>query len=166
NEVIPSLIILYLAYLCKLTSLCNRIELQPDEVAAFQCRSSCRQRALEITCILFNYIETLQIDCCTCAPAPLQLLACGYFSCAPIAPSLTVDLQLLELVKTLFVHITPDMTAWCETLKVFLAGCGYQLTTKVSQASVLNFGHLDQYYCRIIFAINSVTPIIGTVYSA
>ncbi|KAG2159206.1 uncharacterized protein EDB93DRAFT_1075403 [Suillus bovinus] len=166
NKVIPSLIAPYLAYLHKSTSLCDRIELQPDEVAAFQCRSSCRRRALKITCILFNYIETLRIDCCTCVPAPLQLLAHSYFACAPIAPSPTVDLQLLEFVKTLFVHITPNTTAWCETLKVFLAGRGYQLTTKVSEASVLNFGRLDQYYCRIIFTVDLVTPIIGTLYSA
>jgi hypothetical protein len=111
-------------------------------------------------------IETLQIDCCTCAPAPLQLLARGYFACTPIAPSLAVDLQLLEFVKTLFVYITPNTTAWCETLKVFLAGRGCQLTTKVSQASVLNFGCLDQYYCKIIFVIELVMPTIGTLYSA
>lgn len=111
-------------------------------------------------------IETLQIDCCTCVPAPLQLLARGYFACAPIAPSLAVDLQLLEFVKTLFVHITPNTTVWCETLEVFLAGRGYQLTTKVSQSSVLNFGCLDQYYCTIIFAVDLVMPIIGTLYSA
>ncbi|KAG2158535.1 uncharacterized protein EDB93DRAFT_1237909 [Suillus bovinus] len=137
NKVIPSLIAPYLAYLRKSTSLRNRIELQPDKVAAFQCRSSCRRRALKITCILFNHMSlllpgllTLRIDCCTCAPAPLQLLACGYFACAPIALCLTVDLQLLEFVKTLFVHITPNTTAWCETLEVFLADRGYQLTTK------------------------------------
>ncbi|KAG1859391.1 hypothetical protein C8R48DRAFT_748596 [Suillus tomentosus] len=130
NEVIPSLITPYLAYLRKSTSLRDHIGPQPDEVAAFQCKSSCQQRALDITCILFNYIEILRIESCTCASAPLQLLARGYFACAPIAPSLAVDLQLLELVKTLFVHITPNTTAWCETLENFLAGCGYQLTTK------------------------------------
>jgi hypothetical protein len=59
NEVIPSLIAPYLAYLRKSTSLRNRIELQPDEAAAFQCRSSCRRRALEITCILFNRMSLL-----------------------------------------------------------------------------------------------------------
>jgi CxC1 like cysteine cluster associated with KDZ transposases len=84
-------------------------------------------------------IEILRIECCTCAPAPLQLLSRGYFACAPIAPSLAVDLQLLELVKTLFVHTTPNTTAWCETLEVFLAGRGYHLTTKVSQVPILSF---------------------------
>ncbi|KAG2079725.1 uncharacterized protein F5147DRAFT_552625, partial [Suillus discolor] len=132
NEVIPSLITPYFAYLRKSTSLCDRIGPDAEEVAAFQCRSSCRRRTLNITCILFNHIEILRIDCCACAPAPLQLLGRGYFACAPIAPSLAVDLQLLELVKTLFMHITPNTTAWCETLKVFLAGRGYHLTTKVS----------------------------------
>jgi hypothetical protein len=77
-------------------------------------------------------IEILQIDCCACAPAPLQLLSRGYFAYAPITPSLAVNLQLLQLVKTLFIHITPNTTAWCKTLEVFLAGRGYHLTTKVS----------------------------------
>ncbi|KAG1868542.1 hypothetical protein F4604DRAFT_1584597, partial [Suillus subluteus] len=142
NKVIPSLITPYLAYLRKSTSLHNHIGLQPDEVADFQCRSSCRWRALDITCILFNCMSLSLLNC-TCASAPLQLLACSYFACAPIAPSLTVDLQLLELIKTLFVHITPNMTAWYEKLEHFLAGCGYELTTKVSQVSVLSLGHLD-----------------------
>ncbi|KAG1863191.1 hypothetical protein DFJ58DRAFT_656529, partial [Suillus subalutaceus] len=152
NEVIPSLITPYLVYLHKSTSLRDQIGLQQDQVNAFQCKSS--------------YIDMLKIDCCTCAPAPLQLLARGYFSCTPIAPSLAVDLQLLELVKTLFVHITPNTTAWCATLKVFLTGHRYHLTTKVSQVPALSFGHVDQYYYRIIFVVDSVMPIIGTLYSA
>ncbi|KAG1876144.1 hypothetical protein C8R48DRAFT_745646 [Suillus tomentosus] len=160
NEVIPSLIAPYLAYLRKSTSLRNRIELQPDEAAAFQCRSSCRRRALEITCILFNHIETLRIDCCTCAPAPLQLLARGYFACAPIAPSLAVDLQLLEFVKTLFVHITPNTTAWCETLEVFLAGHGYQLTTKDNLRR--RFGNAYHWYSVLCMsAEDHLSNLIG-----
>ncbi|KAG1895948.1 uncharacterized protein F5891DRAFT_1130428 [Suillus fuscotomentosus] len=139
NEVITSLIAPYLAYLRKSTSLRDRIELQPDEAAAFQCRSSCRRRALEITCILFNRI---------------------YFACVPIAPSLTVDLQLLEFVKTLFVHITPNMTAWCETLEVFLAGRGYQLTTKDNLRC--RFGNTYHWYSVLCMsAEDHLSNLIG-----
>ncbi|KAG1745669.1 hypothetical protein EDB19DRAFT_1894353 [Suillus lakei] len=161
NEVIPSLIAPYLTYLCKSTSLRDRIELQPDGVATFQCKSSCRRRVLDITCILFNYIEILRIDCCACAPAPLQLLSRGYFACAPIAPSLAVDLQLLELVKTLFVHITPNTTAWCETLEVFLAGRGYHLTTKDNLRR--RFGNAYHWYSVLCMsAEDQLSNLIGT----
>ncbi|KAG1847703.1 hypothetical protein F4604DRAFT_1935747 [Suillus subluteus] len=75
-------------------------------------------------------LEVLNIDCCPCAPAPLQLLKLGLFACAPIAPSLAVDLRVLELIRTLFVWITPNTTAWCEALEVFLTARGYKLSTK------------------------------------
>ncbi|KAG1852299.1 hypothetical protein DFJ58DRAFT_716617 [Suillus subalutaceus] len=153
NEVIPSLIAPYLTYLRKSTSLRDRIELQPDGVATFQ--------VLDITCILFNYIEILRIECCTCAPAPLQLLSCGYFACSPIAPSLAVDLQLLELVKTLFVHTTPNTTAWCETLEVFLAGRGYHLTTKDSLCR--RFGNAYHWYSVLFMSADDhLSNVIGT----
>ncbi|KAG1809553.1 hypothetical protein EV424DRAFT_1473854 [Suillus variegatus] len=148
DEIIPSLIAPYLTYLRKSASLRDRIELQPDEVATFQCKSPCRWRIS-------------RIECCPCAPAPLQLLSCGYFACAPIAPSLAVDLQLLELVKTLFVHITPNTTAWCETLEVFLAGRGYHLTTKDNLRRW--FGNAYHWYSVLFMSADDhLSNLIGT----
>ena len=49
----------------------------------------------------------------------------GLFACSPVLPTLAVDLRVLELVKKLFVQLTPNMTAWCEALKSFLEGQGY-----------------------------------------
>ncbi|KAG1857793.1 hypothetical protein F4604DRAFT_1931288 [Suillus subluteus] len=116
NEVIPLLIGPYLTYQCKSSSLCHRPVFQNDHV---ECTASCHRKTLEVTCVFFNYLEVLNIDCCPCAPAPLQLLKLGLFACAPIAPSLAVDLRVLELIRTLFVRITPNTTAW-----------GYKLSTK------------------------------------
>ncbi|KAG2130925.1 uncharacterized protein EDB93DRAFT_1255668 [Suillus bovinus] len=62
-------------------------------------------------------------------------------------------LALLELVKTLFVHITPNMTAWCETLKVFLAGRGYQLTTKDNLCRQL--GNAYHWYSVLPLSVSS-----------
>lgn len=55
----------------------------------------------------------------------------GLFACAPVAPSLAVDIRVLELVKNLFVRMTPNSTAWCDALENFLNGRGYKLNTKV-----------------------------------
>ncbi|KAG1888877.1 uncharacterized protein F5891DRAFT_966103, partial [Suillus fuscotomentosus] len=129
NEVIPSLIGPYLTYQYKSSSLCHQPALQNDPV---ECTASCHRRTLEVTRVFFQFpdLEVLNIDCCPCAPAPLQLLKFGLFACAPIAPSLAVDLHVLELVRTLFVWITPNTTAWCEALEVFLTARGYKLSTK------------------------------------
>ncbi|KAF8833999.1 hypothetical protein BDN67DRAFT_985641, partial [Paxillus ammoniavirescens] len=54
----------------------------------------------------------------------------GLFPCAPVAPSLAVDLRVLQFVKTLFMQQTPNMTAWCEAVEVFLAGRGYTFAGK------------------------------------
>ncbi|KAF9225000.1 hypothetical protein BS17DRAFT_827708 [Gyrodon lividus] len=65
----------------------------------------------------------------TCHPAPLQLLALGLFGCAPVSPSLAVDLCVLELMKALFVHMTPNMSGWSEALEAFLNDQRYKLAT-------------------------------------
>ncbi|KAF9235687.1 hypothetical protein BU15DRAFT_89478 [Melanogaster broomeanus] len=67
---------------------------------------------------LFGTFTTLSI--CRCCPAPLQLIALGLFGCAPVLPSLAVDVRVLELVKGLFVHMTPNMSGWTEALEGFL----------------------------------------------
>ncbi|KAH7905169.1 hypothetical protein BJ138DRAFT_1231768 [Hygrophoropsis aurantiaca] len=69
---------------------------------------------------------------CPCSTAPMQLLARGLFPCAPIAPTLAVDLRVLNFGKLLFVRTSPNMTAWCDTLETFLSNLGHKLTTKDS----------------------------------
>jgi len=75
-------------------------------------------------------IETLTL--CTCTSPVLQLLQRGLFPCAPLLPSLAVDLNMLEFVNGLFVNAAPNTTAWCETLESFLGNRRYKLSTRVS----------------------------------
>ncbi|KAF8834398.1 hypothetical protein BDN67DRAFT_985349, partial [Paxillus ammoniavirescens] len=49
----------------------------------------------------------------------------GLFPCALVTPLLAVNLRVLQFVKTLFVWQTPNVTAWCRVVEVFLAGHGY-----------------------------------------
>jgi hypothetical protein len=81
--------------------------------------------------MLFSELKVIEIHACQCSPAALQLLSCGYFPCAPIAPTLAVDLKMLEFVRELFVRMPPNTTAWCEPLEAFLRNCAYKLTTRV-----------------------------------
>ncbi|OJA20699.1 hypothetical protein AZE42_13332 [Rhizopogon vesiculosus] len=47
-----------------------------------------------------------------------------------MAPSLTVDLQVLKFVCLLFIHQSPNQTVWCDAAETFLDGMGYKLTSK------------------------------------
>ena len=80
-------------------------------------------------------LESTQIHYCQCYPAPLQLLQRGLFPCTPTAPTLAVDLKMLEFARELFLRVAPNNTAWCDTLESFLGGRRYKLTTRVSYQS-------------------------------
>ncbi|KAG1721916.1 hypothetical protein EDB19DRAFT_1930382 [Suillus lakei] len=75
-------------------------------------------------------LKEINIITCPCFPAPLQLLCHGLFPCAPLAPSLVVDLRILEFVHLLFVCQSPNQTAWCDAVETFLDGMGYKLSCK------------------------------------
>jgi hypothetical protein len=55
----------------------------------------------------------------------------GAFGCAPILPSLAVDLRVLEFTTNLFLQISPNNTAMSITLERVLADMGFQLDHQV-----------------------------------
>ena len=60
----------------------------------------------------------------------------GLFGCAPVSPTLAVDMSVLEFMKTLFVCMVPNTTAWCNAMELFLEERGYKFMTKVSLLNV------------------------------
>lgn len=56
----------------------------------------------------------------------------GLFGCAPLRPSLAVDLRVLDFVTRLFLRISPNNTAVCNTIEDFLKSQGYQLRGQVN----------------------------------
>ncbi|KIJ59166.1 hypothetical protein HYDPIDRAFT_60532, partial [Hydnomerulius pinastri MD-312] len=146
SEVIPSLLPVFRAYLRLSESLRLPADLQ---TMARPLNCECEGRMLSIACILFDHesdtvvimlmdlhapsgMEHIDLWCCSCTSAPSRLLSMGLFACAPVTPSLAVDLRVLDLVRAFFVRMSPNTTAWCEALEAFLSERGYQLNTKVS----------------------------------
>lgn len=72
---------------------------------------------------------------CQCTPAPLALLRQGLFGCAPVHPSIAIDIKMLELVTNLFHNMAPNTTAWCESLDAFLRDLGFKLEHPVRKRS-------------------------------
>ena len=77
-------------------------------------------------------LHVIDLTVCGCSPAAQQLVSQGLFPCAPLAPSLAVDITLLQFTQALFVRLPPNTTLFCDTLEYFLEARGYKLTTRVS----------------------------------
>ncbi|KAI5988024.1 hypothetical protein EDD15DRAFT_2172880 [Pisolithus albus] len=116
RDVIPSLVQPYLSYRRLSNRFRNPVNYEPP---------TCN-------CALFMVgLRHVDLVVCPCVPAALQLLWMGYFPCAPLGPSLAVSLQLLSLVRQLFMRMPPNTSAWCESFEAYLAGMGYRVDTKV-----------------------------------
>ena len=89
---------------------------------------------------MFLAVEDVEIRVCTCSPAAVQLMNVGAFPCAPLLPTLAVDLRVLEFTMKLFVQIAPNTTAFSMTLEQCLGSMGFQLDHRVSgEPSAQNF---------------------------
>ncbi|OAX31616.1 hypothetical protein K503DRAFT_794925 [Rhizopogon vinicolor AM-OR11-026] len=119
EDIIPRMMVPYLSYIQETSSL--RHANVPGERHQYKgvCEAGCKTRSLKVACVLFDALEEINIITCPCL-----------FSCAPVAPSLTVDLRVLEFVRLLFVCQSPNQTAWCNAVETFLDGMGYKLTSK------------------------------------
>ncbi|KAI6102139.1 hypothetical protein F5141DRAFT_1008512 [Pisolithus sp. B1] len=129
QDVLPALIEPYLQYLQVTQNLHVAVDIQ---IPLSQC-STCITHALNVTCVLFDHmcLEEIKINAYPCTPAPVCLMKHGLFPSTLTAPTLAVDLWVLEFLRKLFVHLTPNTTAWCEALESFLDGQGYKLQSKV-----------------------------------
>jgi hypothetical protein len=150
EDIIPSLLVPYLSYMQETSMLRYANIVRQPHGDAVACRAGCGTRNIKVVCVLFDSVlfsffffstadliyitglSEINIIACPCFPAPLQLLRSGLFPCAPVAPSLAVDLRVLEFVRLLFVRQSPNHTAWCDAVETFLDGMGYKLTSKVS----------------------------------
>jgi hypothetical protein len=49
----------------------------------------------------------------------------GFFACAPLRPTLAVDINLLQFVSFGFLNMAPNVTGWAKTIEEFLRVRGY-----------------------------------------
>uniref|UniRef100_A0A0W0F829 CxC1-like cysteine cluster associated with KDZ transposases domain-containing protein n=1 Tax=Moniliophthora roreri TaxID=221103 RepID=A0A0W0F829_MONRR len=102
-EVIPSLINLYM----ELLHHTKNLSLEPP-FREYKCTCGLSGRNLDIILVRFASLEQTHIHTCNCMSAARQLLDHGCFPCAPLAPTLAVDMQVLEFVSKLFLIHSDD----------------------------------------------------------
>ncbi|KAF8868702.1 hypothetical protein CPB84DRAFT_1695554 [Gymnopilus junonius] len=138
EDVIPGMLEPYVALMRETDSL--------RDLSAARSRKLCSgcegYSSLEVSCIYFEKIEKLVL--CTYKEPALQLLTLGLFPCAPMRPTLAVDLNMLDFVRGLFLNTAPNVTAWAETLEGFLSTHKFKLKTRNTLRK--HFGNALQWY--------------------
>ena len=84
-------------------------------------------------------------------PVPVQLMQLRTFGCAPVLPSLGVDVCVLEFAMNLFLQISPNNTVFTNVLKGVLVNMGFQLNHQVH--SVVPVMAIKIIYCAELFAM-------------
>ncbi|KAL0564634.1 hypothetical protein V5O48_017411 [Marasmius crinis-equi] len=125
SDVIPKLLIPYMNLLRLTNNLHDKLEAKHWGCTCPSTHKSCRQ--LEITVVRFHTLNKIVLDVCDCRPASVQLMQSGLFPCAPLHPTLVVDIWVLNFVNNLFVNIAPNYRAWCDSVTGFLRDQGCQM---------------------------------------
>ncbi|KAG1860952.1 hypothetical protein F4604DRAFT_1882527 [Suillus subluteus] len=159
EDIIPAMIVPYLSYIQETVSLRHANTPAIRHRTDGECGTGCRTHNIKVACVFFDAFEEIAIIACPCSPAPLQLLRHRLFPCAPLAPSLAVDLRLLEFVRLLFLHQSPNQMAWCDALETFLDGMKYKLRLKNSlQHRFSNVFHW--YQVLTVLAQNHISTLV------
>ncbi|KAJ7113865.1 hypothetical protein C8R44DRAFT_740749 [Mycena epipterygia] len=162
GEVLPGLIPHYVRVLEQTRSL-REFDKLPHRTRTNVC-VCLNTKVSKIAIVHFSSVEDIEIEVCLCAPAAVQLMAAGAFPCAPLHPSLAVDLRVLEFALNLFVQIAPNNTAFTQALERTLATLGFQLDHKNSLrrrfgSCLMWYTHLrnrtKEHYSRTIEAVRA-----------
>ncbi|KAJ3742401.1 hypothetical protein DFH05DRAFT_1401561 [Lentinula detonsa] len=126
TEVLPCLIRTYISMLCRTDNLRNEAGMLDKA-----CTCLNNPRLLEISIVRFTKLQKVVLSVCACRTAAVQLVEQGLFPCAPVHPTLAVDIHVLDFVTRLFLRIAPNNTAWADSINEFLSSQGYQLQGQV-----------------------------------
>ena len=82
---------------------------------------------------MLSGLEDHKLTYCECRPLALTLLDMGLFPASPVQPSIAFSLGHLLFASKLFVHISPNISAWCSTIASNLIEKGFVPASIVSQ---------------------------------
>ncbi|KAJ6558869.1 hypothetical protein DFH09DRAFT_1485992 [Mycena vulgaris] len=110
---------------------------------------ACKLKTLKIAILHFSSIEDVELQICKCpsGSATVQLMRLGAFGCAPLEPSVAVDLRVLEFARNLFLQISPNTTAFTLAFERTLSSMGFQLQHQNSLRR--RFGNCLMWYTHL-----------------
>ncbi|KAF8191905.1 hypothetical protein K438DRAFT_1919325 [Mycena galopus ATCC 62051] len=110
---------------------------------------TCKLKTLKIAILHFSSIEDVELQICKCpsGSSAVQLMRLGTFGCAPLEPSVAVDLRVLEFARNLFLQISPNTTAFTLAFERVLSSMGFQLQHQNSLRR--RFGNCLMWYTHL-----------------
>ncbi|KAJ3717495.1 hypothetical protein C8R42DRAFT_587027 [Lentinula raphanica] len=136
--------------------------LKQDPVPSRQeCTCMNMSSELSVLVVRFCALERIQLNICACRTAAVQLVERGLFPCAPLQPSLAVDMRVLDFVSRLFLRISPNTTALANTIHDFLCSQGYNMEGEDPLRR--RFGNALQWYISLQ---DSITQFMDSLLSA
>ncbi|KAJ7659662.1 hypothetical protein DFH06DRAFT_1130430 [Mycena polygramma] len=143
QEVLPALLPHYATLLYDTKSL-RELDGRMPPSSTCHCTTT---KLHKVAIVRFSSIEDVELQVCQCLSAAIQLIQLGAFGCAPILPSLAVDLRVLEFTMNLFLQISPNNTALTIALERALAAMGFQL--KHQNSLRRRFGNCLMWYTHL-----------------
>ncbi|KAJ7627710.1 hypothetical protein DFH06DRAFT_1338877 [Mycena polygramma] len=143
QEVLPALLPHYATLLYDTKSL-RKVDGRMPPSSTCHCTTT---KLHKVAIVRFSSIEDVELHVCQCSSAAIQLIQLGTFGCAPILPSLAVDLRVLEFTMNLFLQISPNNTALTIALERALAAMGFQLEHQNSLRR--RFGNCLMWYTHL-----------------
>ncbi|KAJ3793185.1 hypothetical protein GGU11DRAFT_692266 [Lentinula aff. detonsa] len=157
TSVIPRLIKPYM----RLLQETQNLRLEVCSASEITCTCLNRSTMLSVLVVRFHKLEQIRLNICVCRPVAAQLVGLGLFPCAPLQPSLAVDIRLLNFVSRLFLKISPNNTAISNTLDEFLQAQGYQM--KGEDPLRRRFGSALQWFNSLLHATTQFVDSIVAV---
>ncbi|EIN09234.1 hypothetical protein PUNSTDRAFT_67722, partial [Punctularia strigosozonata HHB-11173 SS5] len=150
---IPALITPYMDYLAR------TLDKESNQSGEHNC--TCGGVDTKTSQVLLVYIDRdMDVHACSCTSAACYLVSRGFFPCAPVAPSVAFDMNMMELVSTLFLRVAPSITAWASTLETFLGARHFKLRTRHSVRRCL--GNALNWYTHLVNCVQAkVTSTIN-----
>src|SRR5258705_7525866 len=72
------------------------------ESGSLECDCAGAHLGIQVLCVYMTHLETVSIRYCAKRPVVEQLVQRGLFPCAPLRPTLAIDIFMLEWATTLF----------------------------------------------------------------
>ncbi|KAF9058419.1 hypothetical protein BDP27DRAFT_1148168, partial [Rhodocollybia butyracea] len=104
NEMIPKLLDPYMHLLRTTKNLSS----EPSEHQRPCTCGNVDGRVLAIVVVRMCSLEQIQLAICACHPAPVLVVDRGLFPCAPLHPTLAVDIRHLDFVTRYFLRTSPN----------------------------------------------------------
>src|SRR5260370_35407415 len=132
------------------------------ESGSLECNCTGTHLEIQVLCVYMIHLETVSIRYCAKRPIAEQLVQHALFPCAPLRPSLAIDIFMLEWATTLFLHMALNVHTWTTATEIMLKCEGYAFNA--SDSLCCHFNNALVHYQILIQLVDAeVAQMVNAV---